>query len=800
MNKSRKTYLALLFAALLPASVSAGGQPLTSSELTEKFERYCRTNPYEELWLQTDRETYVAGETVRIKAYLFSLPGLRFAGKDSYAYVELLDYYNNPVAQITLSVEEGTGVSQLHLPDSLVTGSYLLRAYTSVMKNFLPYGCFMKKITVANPFRNNFLDFCSWLKFTDEPPYEVRFFPESGSLINGLLTTVGISTVNRYGYPVKCNGSLTNTRDELITEISVDSTGIASFEFVPQKGESYFFKPSGTDRKYELPRAADAGFGIRVSGPFREALTILLRERNSDGRGHARGGIVLIQSRGRIVFSRNLPSWSEEYEVSVPVSQLEAGINNVAIFDDNGNFLAERYIFIPSAAEEPPVIDFNARAGRREEIDLEITENRAVKQPVEGVRGSISVSAYSSGDRIITAPEYLMLGSEFRHESFPPGSSANFASLSSKAKNTYLLGIRSNWLDWNRIADGRWDIPPFAGEERGRYIVASLTAPPALPPEGKLTAFLVTWGRKPSFQYARNNKEGRFVFFLERKNEPDDVMIRINDNGNARPLKIESSYPDIYPSNHYMADTTSLPGLQGEVSRLTDRYQVRKIYGISDTLHSQTVGGEEKTNWRFYGVPDQELVLDDYISLSSMREIFYELVKRIAVRSDRKESEPVIWDQILKRAPSLFIDMVPQDEAEKLLSLDPGHVKQIDIISGDYLFGDTVFPGIVNVITRKGNYSEPRLPAAGLRTSYRMSDPPVMFVSPNHSDPGIKSSRIPDLRNTVYWNTGLERDSTGIIRCAFLSPDDSHVCRIMVTLISDEGKIISAVKMIEFKG
>jgi len=286
------------------------------------------------------------------------------------------------------------------------------------------------------------------------------------------------------------------------------------------------------------------------------------------------------------------------------------------------------------------------------------------------------------------------------------------------------------------------------------------------------------------------------VFFLERKDEPDDIIIRISDPGKAHPLKIESSYCEIKPATLFMADTTPMKSLNGEIGRMTDRYQVRKIYGINDTLSNRREEEGKGVRRRFYGNPDLELVLEDYIALSSMREIFFELVNRIAVRTDRKEGGYILWDQVMKRSPAMFIDQVPVDDAETVLGLDPGHVKQIDIIYGNYLFGDIVFPGILNVLTREGNYSESRLPATGLRTSFTMHDQPVMFISPDYTDPVKKKNRIPDLRNTIYWNGSLESEGSGSITCSLTSPDDAPECRITVNLVNEEGRIISAGKII----
>lgn len=798
MKTNRIIKLALLLGLCLPALVSGqealAGMPAVASNL----DRYRVTNPFEDLWLHTDRESYVAGEVVRVKAYLLSYPDLIISKKDTYAYVELLDFYNNPVAKATIMLGQGTGDSQFLLPDSLVSGSYLLRAYTNVIKNYLPYGCFMKKITVANPFREEFRDFYSSLKFSHEPPSKVFFFPEGGTLVGGLLTKVGVTVLNQYGYPAACSALVTNGDNEVMAEVTVDTTGIGSFDFVPEQGTSYYFTPSVTGQRFPLPQASATGFSLRVSDSGTETVSILLRERGAENRSRKGGGFILIQSRGKILFTREMPSWNGEYEILVPAGRMAEGINNIVAFDAEGNFLAERYVFMTPAARESLQVRYSGSPGRRTRVTLEISDPQGRISPDDISEGSISVAATAGAEKRLTASDYLLLGSEFRHASDALMPTGSFPWLTPEGMDNFLLGIKSEWLHWSQISTGRWNMPLFPEEVNGRYLSVSLAGRREQTADGQLTSFLVAWGKRQSFQYATADTSGRFMFFLEKKHETDDIIIKTDARGSNNPIIIDSRFSDSYLTNSFIPDTTPMPAMMKELDKLAARYQVRKIYGITDSRIIDTAVREEDKGWRFYGIPDQELRLDDYISLSSMREIFFELVRRLAIRSDRKEDALVIWDPVLKRSPALFIDLVPVDDAEMILGLDPAHVKQIDIITGDYLFGTIVFPGILNVTTRKGNFNEGPLPANTLRIKYAMADPPSLFISPDHSSE--EASRIPDLRNTIFWVGDIKRDSSDGLSWEFRSSDDSQHCEITVTLIDSEGKLISAREKIVLTG
>ena len=326
-----------LLSSLLPVTLSAQTSETDIQTINSRLESYSLSNPFEELYLHTDREAYSAGEAVRIKAYLLSYPDLRLADKETYAYAEVLDWFNRPVAQVTLSLENGTGEGVLFLPDTLATGSFFLRAYTSVMRNYMPHGCFMKRLTVVNPFSTRYIDFLTDRKFRNDPPSHVIFMPGGGSLINGIENETGIVTLNKYGYPVSCKGRVINDSARVITDVITDTTGIGSLRFVPEKGEQYFFETDGGYQRYTLPTALDAGIALEVSGTETERIHISLKHKNEDGSGGYLAGMIVIRSGGRIRYSEKITSWQREFNATIPVNILAKGINDIVIFDAGGN-------------------------------------------------------------------------------------------------------------------------------------------------------------------------------------------------------------------------------------------------------------------------------------------------------------------------------------------------------------------------------------------------------------------------------------------------------------------------------
>jgi hypothetical protein len=492
------------------------------------------------------------------------------------------------------------------------------------------------------------------------------------------------------------------------------------------------------------------------------------------------------------VHSERITFRKEEFRTVVPAEDLSPGINNIALFDADGNFLCERYLFIPSPEPSHPLMRCTQPGKRRDNIRIEI------EVPDAGV-GSLSVSVPSPGKQGLLASEYLMLGSEIRLPVNLPAQREAFPFLSTDAKNILLLGATSNWIDWVKIASGTFEPHIWHEERDGRFLYLTQPAEEGENTQNRRKAYLTAFGLSPSFQYAEDDGTGRYTFFIEKKDNINEIIIRVDDGGVNRPVSIESRYSDRYLPSLFPADT--LPsGSEGEAEQLTVRYQVRKIYGITDTASVAAALPVRRPAFRLYGRADQEVILDDYITLSSMREIFFELIKRLSVRSGRDGAGSVIYDPTLRRSPSLFIDLVPVDDADIILDLNPAHVKQIDIITGDYMVGDALFPGIISVTTHEGNYNDIRLPDNTVRIPWKMHDHPKAFVMPDYVTDASRRSRLPDFRNTLYWNDGPVSDIEGTTVYEFPGSDDTADYQVIFNMFTPAGDIICVRSKLSLSG
>jgi len=274
-----------------------------------------------------------------------------------------------------------------------------------------------------------------------------------------------------------------------------------------------------------------------------------------------------------------------------------------------------------------------------------------------------------------------------------------------------------------------------------------------------------------------------------------DLVFQPADTSGSYSAKIEDQYSEKYLQTDFVPDTARA-FIPEETAVLSESFQIQKIYENSNRGDSIVPPLRSAAQPRFYGKPDQELVLDDYIPLTTMKEVFFELVRKVSVRTNRKENSYMIYDPVLKRSPALFIDGIPIDDAAKIVNLNPSHVKQIDVILSDYRIGDIIFPGIINVTLSTGTYTDIPLPENAVRIRLKMFEGQWAFVSPEYPTEERKKQRIPDFRNTLLWSTGIRPDATGKLSIGFWTSDQSAEYLIDLEGVSSSGKVISVRKAV----
>jgi len=304
-------------------------------------------------------------------------------------------------------------------------------------------------------------------------------------------------------------------------------------------------------------------------------------------------------------------------------------------------------------------------------------------------------------------------------------------------------------------------------------------------------------GKEPDFQYAKTDSAGNFSFNIQIDTSIKDLVLM--PDGESRTLKIilESGFAEQHAPDQIASGTDEVL-IPQYITDWSVNYQVRKIYGVSSSVRPVTSALHPLTPKRFYGKPDIELIMAEYVTLPEMEEVFYELIPYVSLKKRDSGYEILITDRINENryelSPDLFLDGVKIKDASIIEALDPSIVERIDVIKEKYFVGNYSFPGLVNITTNSADFSSISLPDYMIRFPYRVIEPVQSFFSPDYSTTGLKSSTIPDFRNTLYWNPSVKTDSEGKVRFEFWTSDFVSEYEINVQGITSEGELISARK------
>lgn len=358
-----------LFAALLSALCATAA----SGQIEQKIlEHYART-PQEKIYIQTDNDTYLAGDKVWMRAHLVdaatNIPSTSKAfpeHRSRYIYVELHDNQADTLIQRVMLKRDSLGVfaSAIDLPPALATGNYTLAAYTQWMMNFPQELFAYKRLRVSA------LNAASAAPADNMQPadkakgktrrrrsddvqdtaaaYRMRIaaLPEGGHLIAGHLQRLAFKVTDGSGTGVDAAVRLVRTdNEEVVAEVRTEHLGMGSIHFTPEKGRHYRLE-AYADRLLSchtgVPEALERGVTMRVLQ--REGMLHVIPIAEGVDTRHL---VVAVYGSGNVL-TANI---GRDGHVTIDTEGMSDGTVNIAIVDRRTlHVYAERMAFVRRAA------------------------------------------------------------------------------------------------------------------------------------------------------------------------------------------------------------------------------------------------------------------------------------------------------------------------------------------------------------------------------------------------------------------------------------------------------------------
>ena len=356
--------------------------------LTEWKQRY----PSEKIYFHLDRSNYQAGDTVWFKAYLSydQLPDTL----STVLYTQLWNSSGKMVSEQVWPILFGTSHGQFELSDSTVAGEYMIKAWTAQLLNLSPQGAYRKYFGVRATLKSlsktsvtaiEKSNFPTAPPLTKEPPI-VRFFPEGGNLVEGVVNTVAFEALQGLQKPLTGQGCLKDETGMVVSKFTASRNGRGLLEWTPEKGKSYFVEFAGdsTASRFAIPSAISQGIAMTLL-PQGQDWFFELRQGTSDPLFQPAYMVGLLGNE--VVFTTALSGNKKKWQGVLKTAKLRSGILQITIFNKDEMPLAERLCFVNNKEYQTSVqlltdtISFEPKA--RNYFRLSIADT---------IKGSLSVS------------------------------------------------------------------------------------------------------------------------------------------------------------------------------------------------------------------------------------------------------------------------------------------------------------------------------------------------------------------------------------------------------------------------
>lgn len=332
-----------------------------------------RTMPQEKVYLHFDNTGYFEGETIWFKAYVTRADNSRPTDLSKVLYVELLTPTGDVIQTKKYHIDEqGQAHGDLSVDSILGTGFYEVRAYTRYMTNWGTNAVFSRVFPIfekpetegdySNPTiekrlyqdrnpNNRHPNDSIYTKAVAEGIYtnheaktiSAQFYPEGGHLVQGKNCRVAMLAVNDNGRPYQGEGFVVNPQGDVLAVVETDTLGRGVFTIVPdeQPLTLKMQNSSGKEQTFPLSLALQEGCALNLNVVDDDALATL---QCSNGVCGTLIGYTLMNN-GNIYFCDTTTA-SPLIEVELNRQQLKEGVNQLTIFNDAGQVLAERLFFI----------------------------------------------------------------------------------------------------------------------------------------------------------------------------------------------------------------------------------------------------------------------------------------------------------------------------------------------------------------------------------------------------------------------------------------------------------------------
>ncbi len=321
------------------------------------------------------------------------------------------------------------------------------------------------------------------------------------------------------------------------------------------------------------------------------------------------------------------------------------------------------------------------------------------------------------------------------------------------------------------------------------------------PPEGIENARveLSVFGDPPNFMAYNTNPDGSFYYRIDSFAGSREMFIACRHSEHPN-LELRTDKDFTSPRISFPAKPFYLDEDQRRLAReIMLNMQLDKLFSppVSKVKPGYLPASENES---IHGLKVRKVLIDDYIELPNLKEVFIELFPEVQPVTRRKETYLNFKGNERTRhtlshfEPLILVDQVPVYDLDKLLALPTKRMLSIEVIDDLYVIGKTIYGGFINIISKNGDMGGIDLPENSLFFRYQgFPDLPGKeshFSDRNerpwNPDPEPESSGI-DFRNCLHWEPDLSLVPGQTRDIRFRSIDQPGMYRMIIRGIAEDG-------------
>ena len=774
-------------------------QDQLADNLKQQFYNYQSNALQEKLFVHTDKTFYLAGETIWFKIYAVDESFHKPLDLSRVAYIELISREMKPVLHAKISMKAGTGNGSISIPGSLGSGNYLLRAYTSWMKNFPADYFYEQSISIVNTLKG---------KASDESPAAsmaaIQFFPEGGNLVDGLPSKIAFKATGESGRGLNCEGAIINQKKDTITRFHSFHNGMGTFQLVPQKDDTY----------YAVVKLEDSTFIQKLTEPYEQGFTLSLSTSDPEKIKVNVGATSTFLNTDVYLFVHSSHSIKNvqvnqirdgEAVFYVAKSALGDGISTFTLFNASRQPVCER-LFYKRPGEQMLIqtkTDKQVYAPRKE-VTVEITTSDNLR-PSCSANMSMSVFMLDSlqdlpKENIVS---YLFLTSDLKGIIESPDYYIGHTDAESDQAIDNLL-LTQGWrrFKWEDLFNYRQPAFEFLPEIEGPIVNGRVEDKNAGVAGKGIPFYLSVPGTNFGFSSATSKGDGSIRFTFKNIYKSNIIVLQAaNQKDSNFRLDISNAYADKFSTTVPAPLSLSKKWEAGLLKRSINA-QVENTYNF-EIKHSY-LPGSVSDSIPFYGRPDRLYHLDDYTRFVTMEEVMREFVEDVRIRKEddkfRFRVRNILFNIYFDDGPLILLDGLPVFDASKIIALDPLKINNIEVVSRRFFTGPSVVDGIVSVKSYSGELGASQLDPNAILFEYDGLQQQREFYSPAYTNKDQENSPIPDFRNVLSWSPQVVTGKSGKTQLSFFTSDLVGKFAVVIQGISPDGLPGAAVSTFEVAG